>query len=96
MHVALAPPGTEIVLTTVYVNGQGRTNRDRSASILQYFADGISASTRNVGVLQTKLEPPREGSREKHGSLASQISSVVDWELMRQVGDSGSTRGTYH
>lgn len=92
MHVGLAPPGTGIVSTIFHVNGQGRTNRDRNASILQCFADDVSASTRDVGVLQMKLELLREGSRERHGSLASRISSVVHRALMRQSGDCGSIR----
>ena len=76
--------------------GKAGTDRDRNASILQYFADDISAGTRNVGVLQMKLKLLREGSRERHGSLVSQISSVVDWKLMGQVGGSGAIKGTYN
>jgi hypothetical protein len=78
------------VLTTVLTNGQGRTYRDKNASILQHFADDISASTRNVGVLQMKFELLHE---DRHGSLVSQISSMVDGELMRQAGDSWDDEG---
>jgi hypothetical protein len=93
MHVGPAPPGTEIVLTPVLTNGRGRTNRDENASILQHFADNISASTRNVGVLHMKFELLNEN---RQGSLVSQISSMVDGELMREAGASGAMRGTYH
>jgi hypothetical protein len=80
----------------MYTDGKAGTDRDRNASILQHFADDISASTRNVGVLQMKLELLCEGSQERHGSLVSQISSAVGRELMEQVGGSGVIKETYN